>query len=101
MSPTVKFGIDIITDEEGLNPQFCVTEYPAVKILDGEAVKERPNLPETICWLLLEETTWKYNRVSKGWERWYRWRVLGLDASGDIPLVIPFEPFLPMVVKNK
>ena len=31
--------LDIVTDEDKLNPQFCITEYPAVKILDGEAKK--------------------------------------------------------------
>lgn len=74
--------LDIVTDQNGLNPQFCITEYPAFKILDGEAVKDRPDRPETLRWALLDESTWTFNRDTKQHQKLYRWRVLGLDAQG-------------------
>lgn len=79
-----RYGLlmDIVTDENGLNPQFCITEYPALKILDGEAKKERPDRPETLRFVLLDESTWVFNRERKDHELVYRWRVLGLDRNG-------------------
>lgn len=74
--------LDIVTDTQGLNPQFCITEYPASKILDGEAAKERPDRPETLKWILLDESTYIFNRDTKNHEKMYKWRVLGVDARG-------------------
>ena len=74
--------LDIVTDPQGLNPKFCITEYTAPKILDGEAKKERPDRPETIRWILLDESTFVFNRETKDHEFVIRWRVLGLDATG-------------------
>ena len=34
--------LDIVTDPQGLNPKFCITEYTAPKILDGEAKRSVP-----------------------------------------------------------
>ena len=79
-----RYGLlmDIVTDADGLNPKFCITEYPALKILDGEAKKERPDRPETLRFVLLNESTWVFNRERKDHEMLYRLRVLGLDAQG-------------------
>lgn len=74
--------LDIVTDENKLNPKFCITEYPAEKILDGEAKKERPDRPETLRWVLLDESTYIFNTERKDHEKLYRWRVLGLDGNG-------------------
>ncbi len=74
--------LDIVTDPDGLNPKFCITEYPALKIYDGEARKERPDRPETLRFVLLNESTYVFNRESKDHEMLNRWRVLGLDAHG-------------------
>ena len=72
--------LDIVTDPQGLNPKFCITEYSAPKILDGEAKKERPDRPETIRWILLDESTFVFNRQTKDHDFVIRWRVLGLDS---------------------
>lgn len=74
--------MDIVTDSNGLNPKFCITEYSPFKILDGEADKERPDRPETLRWVLLDESTWIFNREQKTHQKLYRWRVLGLDSRG-------------------
>jgi hypothetical protein len=74
--------LDIVTDRQGLNPQFCVTEYPAFKILDGEANKERPDRPETLRFVLLDESTVTFNPERKEHETVHRLRVLGIDGNG-------------------
>ena len=74
--------LDIITDDDGLRPRFCISEYPAWKILDGQTQKDRPDAPERLRWCLLDETTRRHNPETKIWEVVTRWRVLALDSSG-------------------
>lgn len=73
--------LDIVTDSQGLNPQFCITEYPAPKILDGESFKPRPDAPESLRWVLLDESTTRFNRETKKHEKIRKFRVLGIDSS--------------------
>lgn len=68
--------LDIVTDAQGLNPQFSITEYPALKILDGETCGE------SLKWVLLDESTTVFNSDTKMHEPVARRRVLGLDANG-------------------
>lgn len=73
--------LDIRTDHEGLRPRFCISEYPAVKILDGELQADIRTGTETIKWVLLDETTLKFDRDSKAWSVFPQLRVLGIDQT--------------------
>ncbi|MDO4587975.1 MAG: hypothetical protein Q4C95_11880 [Planctomycetia bacterium] len=75
--------LDVIADADGLNPRFCISEYTADKILDGESVKRNSDLQDTLQWALLDETTLKFNPQNKIWEGWPKIRVLGIDAAGQ------------------
>ena len=65
--------LDIHTELDGRRPQFVILEYPATRILDGESGK----------WYLLDESTERFDVDKKEWINETRWRVLGLDASGN------------------
>ena len=68
--------LDIVTDHQGLNPQFSISEYPAKTILDGQTCGGR------LVWALLDESTTVFNPETKTRDPLRRWRVLGLDAQG-------------------
>ncbi|MDD3585635.1 MAG: hypothetical protein PHQ75_00505 [Thermoguttaceae bacterium] len=74
--------LDVIADSNGLNPQFKITEYTPQKILDGN-IKTGFNGKSCLDWVLLDESTRVFNKVSKQWMTETRYRVLGLDANGD------------------
>lgn len=68
--------LDIVTDQNGYNPQFSITEYPPFKILDGETDGAR------FKWALLDESTTRFNPETKTHDRITRRRVLGIDRNG-------------------
>lgn len=74
--------LDVVTDEQGLNPEFCVTEYPAFSILDGDYFESTFDNRKKLRWILLDETTRKFNDETKEWGDCQRRRVLGINSSG-------------------
>lgn len=73
--------LDIRTDNEGLQPRFCISEYPAAKILDGEVCADPRTGAESLRWVLLNETTLKFDASSKRWSVFPQLRVLGVDSN--------------------
>lgn len=74
--------LDVVTDDQGLNPEFCITEYPACSILDGDYFASTFDNRKKLRWVLLDETTRKFNDETKSWNLCQRRRLLGLDANG-------------------
>lgn len=74
--------LDIRTDNEGLQPRFCISEYPAIKILDGEIHADSRSGSESLRWVLLDESTLKFDRMDKNWRVFPQLRILGLNAMG-------------------
>ncbi|MDO4557647.1 MAG: DUF4055 domain-containing protein [Planctomycetia bacterium] len=74
--------LDVVTDDSGLRPRFCISEYPAVSILDGQTASSSSG-NGCLEWVLLDETSWKIDLSTKTWSPDYRLRVLGLDRNGD------------------
>ncbi len=72
--------LDIVTDTDGLKPRFCISEYPAEKILDGELIIDNKTGLSTIKWVLLDESTYSFDRKSKTWGTYLKLRVLGIDS---------------------
>ena len=73
--------LDVVTDEDGLNPEFCVTEYSAFSIIDGDYCENQNDSRKRIRWALLDETTKKYNLQSKTWDQLPKWRLVAIDAE--------------------
>lgn len=73
--------LDVVTDAEGLRPRFCISEYPALSILDGESEGGRVGASR-LRWALLDESFLKFDPQTKRRDKIERWRVLGLDANG-------------------
>lgn len=80
--------LDIVTDHEGLNPRFSISEYPAVRLLDGETVLSRADGRGALAWALLDESTLRFDMKSKKWEPQMRYRILGLDHNGEYYLAL-------------
>ena len=74
--------LDVVTDENGLNPQFCITEYPCQTILDGDYAESSFDSRKKLRWALLDESTRKFNERSKTWSDWSKRRLVALDAEG-------------------
>ena len=74
--------LDVITDEDGLNPQFCVTEYVADAILDGDYIEASYDSRKRLRWALLDESSRKFNMQTKTWTDWRKRRLVALDAEG-------------------
>lgn len=74
--------LDVVTDDDGLNPEFCITEYPAFSILDGDYFESSFDNRKKLRWVLLDETTRKFNAQTKAWNNLRRLRVLGINAEG-------------------
>ena len=74
--------LDVVTDDQGLNPEFCITEYPAFSILDGDYFESAFDNRKKLRWVLLDESTRKFNPESKKWLDCRRRRVLGLNSEG-------------------
>ncbi|MDO5553418.1 MAG: hypothetical protein Q4G68_06615 [Planctomycetia bacterium] len=75
--------LDVATDPEGLHPRFIITEYPALKILDGESGDRVENGATALRWVLLDETGNEFIPETKTWQLRSRLRVLALDKNGD------------------
>lgn len=75
--------LDVVTDEDGLNPEFCVTEYPCWAILDGDYFESNFDSRKKLRWVLLDESTRKFNPESKSWLSVQRRRVLGVNRYGE------------------
>lgn len=75
--------LDVLTDEDGLNPEFCITEYPCWTILDGDYFESDFNSRKKLRWVLLDETVRKFNPESKSWLPVPRRRVLGVNRNGE------------------
>lgn len=74
--------LDVVTDVEGLNPEFCITEYPAFTILDGDCFDSPYDSRKKLRWVLLDETVRKFNPDTKRWTACPKRRVLGLNSEG-------------------
>lgn len=74
--------LDVVTDDQGLNPEFCITEYPAFSILDGDYFESSFDNRKKLRWVLLDESTRRFNLATKSWEAIQRLRLLGIDAQG-------------------
>lgn len=73
--------LDVVTDAEGLRPRFCISEYSAFSILDGETENGRVGASR-VRWALLDESFLAFDPTTKQRKQVERWRVLGLDANG-------------------
>lgn len=73
--------LDVVTDAEGLRPRFCISEYPAFSILDGESEGGRVGASR-LRWALLDESFLAFDPETKQRKEVERWRVLGLDGNG-------------------
>lgn len=74
--------LDVVTDEDGLHPQFCITEYPCAAILDGDYCESSFDSRKKLRWALLDESTRKFNPKTKMWIDWPKRRLVALDAEG-------------------
>ena len=74
--------LDVASDGNGFAPNFCVVEYPAQKILDGEVFENPTSRFGAIRWALLDESTWRFDSGTKERKRAPRLRVLALDSRG-------------------
>ena len=75
--------LDVVTDSDGLNPEFCITEYPAFSILDGDYFEHQFDNRKQLRWVLLDESTRKFMTSSKMWVNCPRRRVLGINSEGQ------------------
>lgn len=73
--------LDVVADAYGTNAQFCVSEYGADAILDGDVDRSKFGVPR-LRWALLDESRRVFNPGTKAWEFATIYRVLGLDAQG-------------------
>ncbi len=74
--------LDVVADADGLAPNFCIVEYPAVKILDGQTADCANTLFGALRWALLDESTKRFDATTKEWRRVLRRRLLALDEQG-------------------
>lgn len=74
--------LEIVTDDESRNPRFRVTESPCFSMIDGEVETDRETGHESLKWVLVDESTLKFNPRTKQWETLSKYRILGLDAEG-------------------
>lgn len=74
--------LDVVTDASGLNPSFCVVEYSCKNILDGMTSDSPTSQFGALRWVLLDESTRKFDCVKKSWKPWTRLRLLALDRRG-------------------
>ena len=74
--------LDVVTDQDGLNPEFCITEYPAFSILDGDYFESNYDNRKQLRWVLLDESTRKFMPNTKTWRDCPKRRVLGVNADG-------------------
>lgn len=74
--------LDVVTDQDGLNPEFCITEYPAFSILDGDYFESNYDNRKQLRWILLDESTRKFMSNTKMWVDCPKRRVLGVNADG-------------------
>ena len=74
--------LDVVTDDQGLNPEFCISEYPAFAILDGDYFESTYDNRKKLHWALLDESAQKFDLRKKEWTTCERRRLLALDAQG-------------------
>ena len=74
--------LDVITDGDGLNPEFCVTEYPCFSILDGDYFDSNYDTRKRLRWVLLDESTRVFSDETKSWKNLPKRRILGVDSEG-------------------
>lgn len=74
--------LDIVTDMDGESPRFVITEYAADQILEGEEGEPRANGHANLQWIRLDETKMKFDRATKIWRNFPKYRILGIDAQG-------------------
>lgn len=73
--------LDVTTDRHGLTPNFCIVEYSAKKILDGMADESPTSQFGSLRWVLLDESTRKFEPRDKKWSDETRLRLLALDSK--------------------
>lgn len=74
--------LDVVADANGLNPRFEIVEYAPQKLLDGEVDGSRSDAFGGLRWVLLDESRYVFDRVTKERRFAPRRRLLALDASG-------------------
>lgn len=74
--------LDVVTDADGLSPQFSITEYPAYSILDGDYCETSYDTRKKLRWALLDESTRKFDQKTKLWRDLPKRRLVALDAEG-------------------
>lgn len=74
--------LDVLTDRDGLEPQFCITEYQAHSILDGDYETSALESRKILKWALLDESSRKFNMGTKTWQDWPKRRLVALDGDG-------------------
>ncbi|MDO5580169.1 MAG: hypothetical protein Q4G69_03470 [Planctomycetia bacterium] len=75
--------LDLVENSMDHRPRFIISEYPAVRILDGEIEKEKPNSENRISWILLDESAPVFDRSKKAWVPQSQFRLLALDARTE------------------
>ena len=74
--------LDVVTDGDGLNPEFCITEYSPFSILDGDYFESNFDNRKKLRWALLDESTRRFMYSTKMWTDCPKRRVLGLNSEG-------------------
>jgi len=74
--------LDVVTDYDGLNPEFCITEYLPQLILDGDHFAETFDSRRKLRWVLLDESGESFDTAKKEWNFTPRRRILGIDSAG-------------------
>jgi hypothetical protein len=73
--------LDVISDHRGLNPQFCIKEFPCYSILDGEMYNSPFDGKKRLRWVRLDVSTHVFNYETKQRDFKRKFVVLGLDQN--------------------
>ena len=73
--------LDVLTDKNGQNPQFCIKEFPCYAILDGDTYKSSFDGKERLRWVKLDASKQVFNYETKQRELLRRYVILGLDEN--------------------
>jgi len=71
--------LDVLTDANGLYPQFIIKEYTCYQIIDGDTYISPLDGKRRLQWVKLDESRPVFNPKTKEWERGNRFRILGVD----------------------
>jgi len=71
--------LDVLTDANGLYPQFIIKEYTCYQIIDGDTYISPLDGKRRLQWVKLDESRPVFNPKTKEWDRGNRFRILGVD----------------------